>query len=118
MDTQAVAARLIELCSRNLFLQAQEELYHNNIISIDPDGSRTEGRVQMHAKERRFLGQLAAIHSTRFSPPRFAGTYFSTVLAMEIEFKAAGRFALEEICVYQVAGGKIVFEQFFRDGNQ
>lgn len=118
MNTTEVAARLVELCSQGLFLQAQAALYHDNIISIDTDGSRTEGRVQMHAKEQRFLDQLAAIHYTRFSPPQFVGAYFSTVLAMDIEFKTGGRFTFEEICVYQVAVGKIVFEQFFRDVNR
>ncbi len=110
-----VAGRLIELCKEGQFIQAQHELYDTDIISIDPDGSRTEGASNMHAKEERFLSNLEKIISVSFSEPLIAGNYFSVILRMEIEIKNTGYRDFEEICVYQVANGKIVFEQFFRD---
>ena len=115
MTTTIVANRLIELCKEGKFIQAQQELYHPDIISIDPDGSKTLGASNMHAKEERFLSNLEKIHSIRFSAPLIAGSYFTVILGMEIEIKKTGYTAFEEICVYQVVNGKIVFEQFFRD---
>jgi len=115
MTTAMVAGRLIELCKDGQFIQAQHELYDTAIISIDPDGSRTEGASNMNAKEQRFLNNLEKIISISFSEPLIAGGYFSVILRMEIEIKNTGYRDFEEICVYQVANGKIVFEQFFRD---
>ena len=115
MTTANVASRLIELCKQGEFIQAQLELYDKDIKSIDPDGTKTEGALNMNAKEQRFLNNLEKIHSISFSAPLIAGTYFSVILKMEIEIKNIGYKYFEEICVYQVANGKIIFEQFFRD---
>jgi hypothetical protein len=115
MTTAMVAGRLIELCKEGKFIEAQHELYDTDIISIDPDGSKTVGASNMHAKEQRFLENLEKIHRIWFSDPLIAGNYFSVILIMEIDIKKVGHKTFEEICVYQVAGGKIIFEQFFRD---
>jgi hypothetical protein len=115
MTTAMVASRLIELCEQGKFIEAQHELYDTDIKSIDPDGSKTEGASNMNAKEKRFLDSLEKIHSIHFSDTLIAGNYFSVILSMEIEIKNIGYKKIEEVCVYQVANGKIIFEQFFRD---
>lgn len=115
MSTATVAGRLIELCKEGKFLEAQHELYDTDIISIDPDGSKTVGASNMHAKEEQFLARLEKFHNISWSEPLIAGSYFTVILKMEIEFKKVGHKSLEEVCVYQVRNGKIVFEQFFRD---
>jgi hypothetical protein len=115
MISAQVADRLINLCLKGEFIQAQEELYHADIISIDPDGSQTTGAQNMHAKEQRFLSNLEAIHHIGYSEALIAGSFFTVILRMEIEIKNIGYKKFEEVCVYQVQDGKIVFEQFFRD---
>jgi hypothetical protein len=118
MTTATVANRLIELCEEGRFIQAQHELYDADIKSIDPDGSVTVGASNMNAKEQRFLDNLEKIHSFSFSDPLIAGSYFTVILKMDIEIKKIGYKSFEEVCVYQVANGKIIFEQFFRDIQQ
>jgi len=118
MNTAAIADKLISLCKEGKFIQAQQELYDPAIVSIDPDGSRTIGANNMHLKEQRFLDSLEKIHNISFSTPLLAGGYFTVVLRMEIEIKNHGYKKMEEVCVYQVMDGKIVFEQFFRDGDR
>jgi SnoaL-like protein len=115
METEVIAGKLIELCRKGQFLQAQYELYDTNIVSIDPDGTRTIGSASMYAKEQRFLNNLERIYSISFTDPQIAGNFFTTVLRMEVETQKTGFFDFSEVCVYQVAGDKIVFEQFFRD---
>ena len=115
MSTAIVAARLIELCKEGKFLEAQHELYDADIISIDPDGSKTVGASNMHAKEEQFLARVEKFRNISYSPALIAGSYFSVILKLEIEFKKVGKMDFEEVCVYQVRNGKIVFEQFFRD---
>ena len=115
MSTAIVAARLIELCKEGKFLEAQHELYDTDIVSIDPDGSKTVGASNMHAKEERFLASLEKIDSISYSDVLISGSYFSVILKFGITIKKVGFKSLEEVCVYQVRNGKIVFEQFFRD---
>ena len=115
MTTKEVADRLIELCKEGNFVQAQQELYHTDIISIDPDGTRTISAANMLAKEHRFLDNIITMGNITYSEPLIAGGFFTVVLKMEMELKNARHIALEEVCVYQVDEGKIVFEQFFRD---
>jgi len=115
MTTAMVANRLIELCEEGKFIQAQHELYDADIKRIDPDGTKSEGAADMNAKEQSFLDSLEKIHSISFSDPLIAGSYFTVILKMDIEIKKIGHKSLEEVCVYQVANGKIIFEQFFRD---
>jgi len=113
--TKAIANTLIRLCREGKFIEAQRECYHDQIISIEPDGSKTTGLANMNAKEQKFLDSIEKINSIDFSDPLIAGNYFSAKLAMEIDFKNGIHRHIEEICIYKVAGDKIVFEQFFRD---
>jgi hypothetical protein len=115
MKTEDIANRLIELCTAGGFTKAQKELYDNEIVNIETDGSRREGLETMLAKEQSFLDSLVKIDKIEFSKPLIAGSYFSVKLAMDIEFKSIGPKSIQEICVYKVVNGKIVFEQFFRD---
>ncbi len=113
MSTKETAGRLIELCAKGKFLEAQHELYDANIISIETDGNKTQGSSSMNAKERHFLDSIEKINSINFSEPLISGNFFSLILKMEVDFKNGVHQSIEEICVYQVKNGKIIFEQFF-----
>ena len=115
MSTATVAGRLIDLCKEGKFLEAQHELYDTGIVSIEADGSKTVGSSNMNAKEQAFLATIEKFHTISWSTPLIAGSYFTAILKLEIEFKKAGHRSIEEVCVYQVRNDKIVFEQFFRD---
>ena len=52
-------------------------------------------------------------HGGSFSNPIIAGRYFSVAMVLDATIKGKGRVTLEEVCVYEVNEGKIVFEQFF-----
>lgn len=114
MTTRMVADRLVELCKAGEFVQAQQELYDTDIVRIEPDGTKTTGAAKMLEQEQRFLASLEKIHSISYSEPLVAGNFFTVVLKMEIDMKQRGHIVLEEVCVYEVANGKVVFEQFFR----
>ena len=113
MNTKETASRLIELCKQGKFLEAQHELYHADIISIETDGSKTLGSSNMNAKEQRFLNNIEKINSINFSKPLVSDNFFSVILKMDVDFKNGSHRSIEEICVYQVKSGKIIFEQFF-----
>ncbi|MEL4383131.1 SnoaL-like domain-containing protein, partial [Shewanella algae] len=60
-----------------------------------------------------FQSGVEAFHSATISEPIVAGNSFAITWAMDATFKDRGRMTIEEVCVYQVADGKITLEQFF-----
>ncbi|RFM26457.1 SnoaL-like domain-containing protein [Deminuibacter soli] len=113
MTTAEVAARLIKLCTENKFEQAQEELYADDILRIETDGTQITGKQNTLAAEKKFLGSLTAIQCDT-SAPQVAGDFFSIVMNVGLTFRNGMQVASSEICVYKAEGGKITFEQFFR----
>ena len=114
--TKEVATRLIELCRKGQIQQAGEELYSDDIVSIEPAHAPTKtakGKKAVGEKGAQFAAMIEERHGGSFSDPIVAGGYFSAVMILDATFKGKGRMVLEEICVYEVKDGKIVSEQFF-----
>ena len=54
------------------------------------------------------------IHSVKVEGPLVAGSHFTVAFKMDVTFKPeARRHTMEEVAVYKVADGKIVYEEFF-----
>jgi hypothetical protein len=116
MTTQQVADRLTELCRTGQILQAQEELYADNIVCREPEHAPMQsatGKQAVMEKGKQFASMIEERHGGSFSDPQVSGRYFSVAMVLDATFKGMGRQVLEEICVYEVKDGKIIFEQFF-----
>ncbi|NIJ54929.1 nuclear transport factor 2 family protein [Dyadobacter arcticus] len=119
MTTTEIAERLVELCRENKYEHAQKELYADDAISIEPEGSPGEVWVQgldkIIEKGNQFQAMIEEFHGQELSDPVVAGNYFAISLTMDVTFKGIGRSPMEEISIYKVADGKIVSEQFIYD---
>jgi hypothetical protein len=116
ITTQEVANQLVKLCREGKNVEAIKELYADNIVSIEPKGShaeRTEGKTAVLAKTTQWLEMVEQFHGAKISDPIFTGNYFSCVMEMDVTLKGIGRNPMNEIGVFEVQNGKIVFEQFF-----
>lgn len=119
MNTQQVANRLVELCRRGEFTKAQDELYDQDAVSLEPEGApagslgSVRGLDAIREKGKAFDQTHEKIHGITVSDPLVAGEFFSIVMGLDATWKERGRFAMEEVCVYRVRNGKIVLEQFF-----
>ena len=116
MTTQKVADRLIELCRKGQIQQAQEELYGENMVSIEPTGApveKAEGLQAVVEKGKQFAAMIEEHHGLSITDPVVRGKFFSMGMTLDATMKGRGRTLLEEICVYKVEEGKIVSEQFF-----
>ena len=118
MNTSDVANRLVELCRQEKHPQAQEELYHNDIISIEDVKSGQEpivGMAAIRVKTKAWDENVVEIHKAFVSDPIVTGNYFVVSMENDITFKDIDRVQICELCVYEVNNGKIVREQFFYD---
>jgi len=116
MTTQEVANRLVELCRMGQYETAQQELYADDAVSIDPDSSPVKvvrGLEGIREKGKMFQSMLEEMHGGSVSDPLVAGNHIAITMTIDATMKGQGRMVMEEVCVYQVKDGKIVLEQFF-----
>ena len=116
MSTQDVASRLVEMCRQGQNMEALGELYADNCVSREMPGMPnevTEGLPAIRKKSEEWFANVAEFHSSEVSDPIVAGNHFTCTMQFDITFKDRGRTQMEEVCVFEVADGKIASEQFF-----
>ncbi len=118
MTTQEIADTLVKLCSAGKFDEATESLYSPDIVSVEagaPPGMSREskGLAAVKAKGEWWMANHE-VHSATVEGPLVAGSHFAVAFKMDVTFKPeAKRFRMEEIAVYKVDNGKIIYEEFF-----
>ncbi|HWZ33593.1 MAG TPA: nuclear transport factor 2 family protein [Bryobacteraceae bacterium] len=117
MTTQEVANKVVKLCSEGKFHEALV-LYSPEIVSMEagaPPGQSRESKGLAAVKAKgEWWSANHEVHSAKVEGPLVAGSHFTVVFKLDITFKPDGRrFTMEEVAVYKVADGKIVYEEFF-----
>ncbi len=118
MTTQGVANKLVELCSQGKFDEATKALYSPDIVSMEagapPGGSReAKGLPAVLAKGEWWVTNHD-VHGVKVEGPIVAGSHFAVTFKIDVTFKPEKRrFTMEEVAVYKVADGKVVYEEFF-----
>ena len=117
LTTQEVAARFNELAKQEKWFEIQDELFADNVKSIDPPGSPyfgyAEGKAAVRKKGEDFVKRIEAAHKRYTTEPIIAGNHFAVGRRLEITVKGLGRIKMDEIMLYEVKDGRIVVEQFF-----
>ena len=117
MTTQEVAARFNELAKQEKWFEIQDELFADNVKSIDPSNSPymgyAEGKAAVRKKGEDFVKKIEGFHGASTSDPVIAGNHFAVAREMDITVQGFGRIQLNEVMLYEVKNGKIVLEQFF-----
>jgi len=115
--TQEVAARFNELAQQEKWFEIQEELFSEDVRSIDPVNSPyfkyAEGKANVREKGENWVKRVREVHHLLTSQPVVAGNYFAVGRYVDISVDDFGRIKMDEIMLYQVRDGKIVLEQFF-----
>lgn len=117
MTTQEVADQLVKLCAQGKFPEAMA-LYSPDIVSMEagapPGGSReAKGIAAVNAKGEWWTANHE-VHAATVEGPLVAGSHFAVTFKLDVTFKPEKRrFTMEEVGVYKVADGKVVYEEFF-----
>ena len=122
MTTQEIAQKLVDMFNAGEMEKPYTELYSQDIISVEHEGTddmaRCEGMAQV-MKKGEWWHENFEVHSARMSAPIVAGDYFTVSISMDTTHKASGnRETMDELAVYKVADGKIVYEEFFYGMNK
>ena len=118
MTTKEIATKLAEYCRKAEWEKAQQELYADNAVSIEPYetpdfAKETRSKQAIIEKGKKFTGMTVEMHSIEVSQPLLAENSFAFRMEMDITTKGHGRMKMPELCVYEVKDGKIISEHFF-----
>lgn len=118
MTTQEIAVTLVKLCSEGKFDEAMKALYSPDIVSVEagapPGQSRESKGIEAVLAKGEWWVTNHEVHSSSVEGPLVTGSHFAVAFKFDVTFKPQGkRFKMEEIALYKVAEGKIVYEEFF-----
>lgn len=118
MTTQEVADELVKLCREGKFAEAVESLYGDDIVSMESGAPPGQSRESKGIKAVKAKGEWwqanHEVHACVVEGPLVADEHFATTFKLDVTFKPENRrFQMEEIAVYKVQGGKVVYEEFF-----
>ena|SRR5438046_642807 len=117
MTTQDVATRFNELARQEKWFEIQDELFADNVRSVDPPNSPyfkfAEGKSPVRKKGEDWVKRIEAVHRTHTTEPVVAGNHFAVGRQVDITVQGFGRIKMDEIMLYEVKNGQILSEQFF-----
>ena len=117
MTTEEVAERFNELAQQEKWFEIQDELFADNVKSIDPPNSPyfgyAEGKAPVRKKGEDWVNKVKDVHKLSTTHPVVAGNHFAVGREVDITTEDHGRIQINEIMLYEVKDGKIVLEQFF-----
>jgi ketosteroid isomerase-like protein len=118
LTTQELADELVKLCREGKFNEAIASLYSDDIVSVEagaPPGQSRESKGLPAVKGKAEWWQANhEVHAATVEGPLVAGSHFAAVFKLDVTFKPENRrFQMEEVAVYKVEGGKVVYEEFF-----
>ena len=117
MTTQEVAARFDELAKQEKWFEIQDELFSDNVKSIDPPNSSylkyAEGKSSVRKKGEDWVKRIEEAHRLYTTEPIVAGNHFAVGREVDITVQGLGRIQINEVMLYEVKDGQIVLEQFF-----
>ena len=122
-STIEVAKRLVELCQAGKNMQALDELYSPNIVSVEgaamPNMPQTQTGIDAIRKKSEWWYDNHEIHSGEATGPWPHGDRFIVHFKYDVTSKvgpyAGKRMTIDEAGLYTVKEGKIVKEEFFYD---
>jgi hypothetical protein len=116
MNAQEVADRLVLLCREGKNVEAINELYDDNVVSHEPEGSPMKEKVGKQAvldATNQWFDSVEELHNAYISNPIVGGNFFACTMKVDATYKEHGRNVMDELCVYEVKDGRIVRDQFF-----
>ena len=113
MTTEEVVKRLVELVNEGKNTQAQEELYHDDVVTYEQDGSITKGKVDVMEKTKGMANYFDALYGSGVSAAFVGSDNFLLKFAMDFTPKGGERMQVDEYGFYKLQDGKVIEEYFY-----
>ena len=117
MTTAEIANRLVSMCRDGKIEEAKEELFAQDIKSIEPHEGllpkEIQGMQAIRNKAQLFISHVENFFGQKISEPVIAGDFFAVSWDTDLQMMGEAPKTNSELCLYQVKDGKIISEQFF-----
>ena len=117
MNTEEVAAKLVDLCRKGEWMNAIDTLYASDIVSVEAHEmenmpAEMRGLDQVRGKTK-WWEENMEVHSAKISGPFVARDTFVVQFDVDVTEKASKkRSQMSEVGIYTVKDGKIAHEEF------
>jgi hypothetical protein len=117
MNTEEVATKLVEYCRNGEWMQAVNDLYAKDIVSVEPREmenmpAEMRGIDQVRGKTKWFENSFE-VHSAKVGGPFVARDTFVVQFDIDVTDKASTkRMQMSEVGIYKVKDGKVAREEF------
>src|SRR5687768_1126440 len=95
MTTEQVAARFDELAQQEKWFEIHDELFADNVRSIDPENSPyfgyAEGKAAVRKKGEDFVKRITDVHRMYKTRPVIGGNHFAVGRNMDMTTEGFGR---------------------------
>ena len=121
MSVKEIANKLVAYCKEGKNLECVNELYAEDIESVEAAAmggeDRTKKGIEAIRGKNQWWVENHEVHSAKVEGPWPHGDdKFAVRFTYDVTNKPSGnRMKMDEIAVYTVGGGKIVKEEFFYD---
>ncbi|HEY8995249.1 MAG TPA: nuclear transport factor 2 family protein [Lacunisphaera sp.] len=117
LTVQEVAARFNQLAQQEKWFEIQDELFAEDVRSIEPPTAvhlkDAQGKAAVRKKAEDWVKRIEAVHRSYTSAPVIGGNHFAVGRGLDTTVQGLGRVTMDEVMLYEVKGGRIVLEQFF-----
>ena len=113
MNTEQIVKRLIELVNEGKNIQAEEELYSQDIISVEQDGHTVKGLSAVIEKTKAAIDNIQESHGGGVTEAFVGKDSFLITFSMDFTAKDGSRIQMKDHGFYKVNDGKISEEYFF-----
>jgi hypothetical protein len=117
LTTEQVASRFNELAQQEKWFEIQEELFAENVKSIEPPSSihlpNAEGKAAVRKKGEEWVKRIESVQRRATTPPIVAGNHFAVGREIDITVQGIGRVQVNQVMLYEVKNGEIISERFF-----
>ncbi|PYJ23686.1 MAG: nuclear transport factor 2 family protein [Verrucomicrobia bacterium] len=117
MNTEEVATKLAEYCRKGEWMQAVNDLYAKDIVSVEPREmenmpAEMRGIDQVRGKTEWWEKNMQ-VHSAKVTGPFVARDTFVVQFDVDVTDKASNkRMQMSEVGIYIVKEGKVAREEF------
>lgn len=113
MTTQEVADRLLVLVNEGKNLQAEEELYAQDVISYEQDGRTERSLEEIMAKTKAAMESFEEFYGAKNTLLAVNQDTFLMHFEMDVKPKGGERATMQEYGWYKVKDGKVTEEYFY-----
>lgn len=116
MEIQEIANRLVELSRKGEFTQAVEELFAENATAHEMPGvpmPSPQSKQEIIAHQQHWDTNIESVNALEVTDPLIYGNQFTVGMGIDVTRKDGSSPGMErEMCIYQVADGKIQSQHF------